>query len=68
VPDEWIAAKGGVSVKRMPTPWGLLDYSLTKEGGEVRVRVGGDLKTPPGGIVFRGKVMRTVPGEVVVKP
>ena len=66
VPDSWIAAKGGVSVKRMPTPWGLLDYSLTKEGNAVRVRVGGTIKVPPGGIVFRGKVIRTVPGEVVV--
>ena len=68
VPDSWIAAKGGVSIKRMPTPWGLLDYSLTREGDSVRLRVGGGIKVPPGGIVFRGAVVRAVPGEVVVKP
>jgi hypothetical protein len=65
VPEEWIAE--GVSVKGMPTPWGLLDYSLTSEGNSVRLRVGGGLQVPPGGIVFRGMVIRKLPTEVLVK-
>jgi hypothetical protein len=65
VPDEWIAAP--VGVRRMPTPWGLLDYSLTKEGNSVRLRVGGGLMVPPGGIVFRDTVIRKLPAEVLVK-
>ena len=40
VPDSWIAAPGGVAVRRLPTPWGLLDYSLTAEGDVVRLKVG----------------------------
>ena len=55
VPAAWISAPGGVSVKRMPTPWGLLEYSLAKAGNSVRLRVGGTLAVPPGGLVFRWK-------------
>jgi hypothetical protein len=65
VPEEWI--REGVSVKGMPTPWGLLDYSLKAEGDSVRLRVGGGLTVPPGGIVFRGAVIRTLPADLVVK-
>ena len=47
-------AVAGVAVRRMPTPWGFLSYSLTEEGGKVRVRIENGL-TVPGGIVFRGQ-------------
>ncbi len=66
VPDEWISAPGGVSVKKMPTPWGPLEYSLTAKGGSVRLRVGEGLRVPPGGIVFRGTVIRKLPADVMV--
>ena len=32
VPDAWISAPGGVAIRRLPTPWGLLDYSLIGRG------------------------------------
>ena len=64
VPEEWI--REGVSVKGMPTPWGLLDFSLTKEKDSVRLRVGGGLTAPPGGIVFRGKVIRKLPADLLI--
>ncbi|HKI04400.1 MAG TPA: coagulation factor 5/8 type domain-containing protein [Thermoanaerobaculia bacterium] len=67
VPAAWISASGGVAVRRLPTPWGLLDYSLTSEGNAVRLKVGGDVKVPPGGIVFGKTVIRKVPAEVVVR-
>ncbi|HTG33527.1 MAG TPA: discoidin domain-containing protein [Thermoanaerobaculia bacterium] len=67
VPDSWISAQGGVSVKRMPTPWGALDYSLTAEGDSLRLKVGEGMKVPPGGIVFRGTVIRKLPANIVVK-
>ena len=66
VPDEWIAAPGGVSVKRMPTPWGLLDYSLMAEGASIRLKVGGGVRVPSGGIVFRGAVIRKVPADLLL--
>jgi hypothetical protein len=67
VPAAWIAAPGGIAVGRLPTPWGLLEYSLAAEGDTVRLRVGGGLRMPPGGIVFGETVIRKVPAEVVVK-
>jgi hypothetical protein len=65
VPDEWIAAPGGVEVRRMPTPWGLLDYALTAEGASIRLKVRGDLQVPPGGIVFHGTVLRKLPADLL---
>ena len=64
VPREWIAAPGGVAVRRLPTHWGLLEYSLTAEGDGVRLRVGPGITVPPGGIVFGGTVIHKVPADV----
>ncbi|MBW8875191.1 MAG: discoidin domain-containing protein [Acidobacteria bacterium] len=66
VPDSWIASRGGVIVRRLPTPWGLLDYSLAREGDAVRLRVGGGLKAPPGGIVYGETVIRALPADLRV--
>ncbi|HSS51188.1 MAG TPA: discoidin domain-containing protein [Thermoanaerobaculia bacterium] len=68
VPDSWLASPGGVAVRRLPTPWGLLDYSLAQEGDSVRLKVGGGLKVPPGGIVVRDQVIRNLPAEILLKP
>jgi hypothetical protein len=60
IPDAWIAEPGGVAVRRMPTPWGPLSYSLTEENGNVKLRIEEGL-TVPGGIVFRGKRINAAP-------
>ncbi|PTX92271.1 discoidin domain-containing protein [Opitutus sp. ER46] len=56
VPDEWVLDPVGVTVKRLPTYYGPLDYALrsesSAEGVVVRMIVGGDLKAPPGGVVI----------------
>ena len=67
VPPAWIQAPGGVAVRHLPTPWGLLDYSLKAEGKAMRLRIGGTLKVPPGGIVVGETVIRKVPAEIVLK-
>jgi hypothetical protein len=67
VPDSWLAAPGSVAVRRLPTPWGLLNYSLAAEGDSVRLKVGEGMKLPPGGIVFRGTVIRKLPANVLAK-
>jgi hypothetical protein len=61
-------APGGVKIQRLPTPWGLLDYSLTAEGASIRLKVGAGLRVPPGGIVFRGTVIREIPADLLLKP
>jgi hypothetical protein len=54
VPAEWLAENGGVSVKRLPTHYGVLTYTLRADGpGALRLRLSGDLAVPPGGIVVQ---------------
>lgn len=53
VPANWLAAPG-VEVKRLPTYWGVLSYTLTAEGEHALVfRIEGDLTVPAGGIVLQ---------------
>jgi hypothetical protein len=68
IPDSWIASPEGVAVRHLPTPWGLLDYSLAKEGRSVRLKVGGGMRLPPGGIVIRDQVIRKLPAEILLSP
>ena len=67
VPDSWIASPGGVAVRHLPTPWGLLSYSLIQEGNSVRLRIEGGLKLPPGGLVYGETVIRKLPADIVIR-
>ncbi len=59
VPAAWATAEQGISVKRLPTYYGVLDLSLRAEGANmVRVRVSGDLVVPPGGLVVTSPLAR----------
>ncbi|MCK6553834.1 hypothetical protein L6Q96_04520 [Candidatus Binatia bacterium] len=55
VRPEWVDAPGGTGVSQLPTYYGSLDYTMQRETpARLRVRVGGNLKVPPGGIVLAG--------------
>lgn len=57
VPNEWLESPGGVSVKRLPTYHGTLNYSLWREApGKLRLKLTGDIALPPGNIVLRPPV------------
>ncbi len=59
VPAAWATAEQGISVKRLPTYYGVLDLRLRAEGADaLRVRVSGDLVVPPGGIVLSSPLAR----------
>jgi len=51
VPPEWLEATG-VTVTGLRTPYGLLRYSLKREGERVILRVAGGSRVPPGGLVL----------------
>jgi hypothetical protein len=54
VPREWMESDMGVSVKRMPTWYGTLNYLLRQERpGELRLSFSGDITLPPGKIVVK---------------
>ena len=81
VPMAWAAADSGVGVARLRTHYGPLSYTMRAAGaGEVRLRVEGGLRVPPGGVVVRapfpfaaasatvnGQPTPVVGGEVVVR-
>jgi hypothetical protein len=51
VPAEWVTHGAEVAVKRLPTHYGVLNYSLRAEGPKaVRLRLGGDVLVPAGRI------------------
>jgi hypothetical protein len=51
VPSTWVAP--GLAVKRLPTYYGVLSYTLVADGeNAVHVKLTGDLNVPPGGIVL----------------
>ncbi len=52
VPAAWVTNPAGVTVKRLPTYYGPLSYTLRAEGPDtVRLRIGGDVTVPAGKIV-----------------
>jgi hypothetical protein len=64
VPRAWMTTSPGVTVKRLPTPFGTLGYSLRGDGPDrMRLRLFGDLRMPPGNLIVRpplGRPLRAV--------
>lgn len=53
VPPAWLVAPG-LGVKRLPTYYGVLSYTLVADGEHaLTFRIDGDLAVPPGGIVLQ---------------
>jgi hypothetical protein len=66
VPEAWIRADRGVSVRRLPTEYGILSYHLRAEGPDtVRMTILGDVAVPVGRIVVRSPVPRPITGVTV---
>jgi hypothetical protein len=53
LPSTWTMAESGVGVKRLPTHYGVLNYTLHSDGpNRLRAQLSGDLTLPPGKIVL----------------
>ncbi len=66
LPLEWVQDGPGIRVKRLPTHYGVLNYTLRRESEDsLVVRLSGDLAVPPGGIVLRPPLPRPL-REVLV--
>ncbi|NUO78845.1 discoidin domain-containing protein [candidate division KSB1 bacterium] len=50
---DWVRDPVGVEVKRLPTYYGVLNYSMKREGKNVMVKLTGELHVPKGGIVLK---------------
>lgn len=54
VPERWLRATPGISVRGLSTWYGPLGYTMRELGsGAVETRIDGGLRVPPGGIVVR---------------
>jgi hypothetical protein len=82
IPERWVREAPGVKVRALGTPYGPIDFDARAVTARSLVaHIGGALRMPPGGIVFRSPVDRaiasarvngsTVPlssrGEVVIR-
>jgi len=59
LPARWVASDTGVSVKRLPTHYGVLSYVVRAESADtVRLKLTGDVAVPPGKIVVQSPLAR----------
>jgi hypothetical protein len=59
IPAAWVESAEGIGVKRMPTWHGTLNYRMAMADADtLKVRLSGDVITPPGGIILHSPVDR----------
>ena len=51
VPNAWLDGEG-IAVVGLRTPYGKLSYTLRREHGQLRLKIGAGLRLPPGGVVW----------------
>src|SRR5256886_15612715 len=57
----WLREEPGMVVTRLPTHYGVLNYTLRADGPDtVRLRLSGDLTVPPGKIVVSSPLGRPI--------
>ena len=53
IPRRWVETGEGVAAKRLPTPYGVLSYTLRADGaGRTRLQVSGEMDGPSGGLLL----------------
>jgi F5/8 type C domain len=61
VAEEWLSDGFEVRVENLPTYFGNISYSLRFDGpGALRLKLGGDLVPPPGGILVKPPMPRPI--------
>jgi hypothetical protein len=53
---HWFEAPGGVGIRDLRTPYGLLSYAARRDGDTLVFEIAGGLDMPPGGVVVRAPV------------
>lgn len=64
IPREWVESETGVGVEMLRTPYGMLTFSMKREGDTTVVRIDKGLTVPRGGIVIVSPIDRT---ETVIR-
>jgi hypothetical protein len=70
IPANWVTEKEGVTVRNLRTEYGLLSYTVRREGEGVRYTIENGIRVPPGGIVasWQGRevVVHTLPADLII--
>jgi hypothetical protein len=66
IAERWVREAPGVKVRGLGTPYGPIDFDArAMTAGSLVAHVGGTLRMPPGGIVFRSPVDRPIASVTV---
>jgi len=60
IAEKWVREAPGVRVRGLGTPYGPIDFDVRAMGSSLVAHLGGSMKMPPGGIVFRSPVDRPI--------
>ncbi|HBH47588.1 MAG TPA: hypothetical protein DDX98_03060 [Bacteroidales bacterium] len=64
--QDWIDTPKGMSIKKLPTYYGEISYSIKKEDKYYRFRINGDLQLPANGIKIKNFNQKKLPVKVIV--
>jgi hypothetical protein len=63
---EWLSAPDArIAVRGLRTPYGTLDYTVSRRGHDIAVELGGDAVVPPGGFVLVSPTDHPIASAVV---
>jgi hypothetical protein len=72
IAESWVREAPGVKVRALGTPFGPLDFDVRATGRTLVAHLGGAVRIPPGGIVFRSpvdaRIVRARVDGVIVSP
>lgn len=58
--EDWLDEPDGIEVKKLPTYYGDLNYSMKKVGENLIVEIGGSIQIPPGKIILRSPLRNPI--------
>ncbi|MEP7065588.1 MAG: discoidin domain-containing protein [Gemmatimonadota bacterium] len=60
IAERWVREAPGVKVRGLGTPYGPIDFDIRARARSVVAHLSGNMRVPPGGIVFRSPVDRPI--------
>ena len=71
IPERWIREDDGVGITGLSTHYGLINYAMRARANGLEVRISGNLRMPPGGILIdppvgRATKVTTLPAVITI--
>ncbi len=60
IPEDWLNETDSIEVKKLPTYYGSLTYSMKKVGENLVVEITGNIQIPPGKIILRSPLSNPI--------